>query len=110
MSEKFGDLFRDEPEQWGLRGDPFLWREIREKLAAVDLPSDISKAHRLLENTFWEATGQSLAFCDDFYVERFAHGGMSSGWICGKFWRERGVPKIIERLRAELEQSRSSNE
>lgn len=92
-----GELFRNEPEQWGLRGDPYLWRELREKLAAVEFPKNVPEVHRILENAFWEATGQSLAFCDEFYLERFAYGGMSSGGIYGKFWRERGFPMIIER-------------
>lgn len=98
MSAKLGDLFRNEPKQWGLRGDPFLWKELRIKFSDTELPSGVSSTQRILENAFWEATGQSLAFCDEVYVERFAHGGMSSGSICGEFWREHGFPLIMKRF------------
>ena len=33
-----GELFENEPKQWGLRGDQYLWRELRIKLATVELP------------------------------------------------------------------------
>ena len=94
-----GDLFSEEPEQWGLRGDPYLWRELRETLADVGLPAARSELKRILERAFWDATGESLAFCDEIYIERFSHGGMSSGSICGEFWRIRGFPLVIGRFR-----------
>lgn len=31
-------LFDPEPETWGLRGDPYLWRALREYLADARLP------------------------------------------------------------------------
>ncbi|MCK0140022.1 hypothetical protein [Aliiroseovarius sp. F47248L] len=91
-----GDLFSVEPEHWGLRGDRYLWCELREIFRDVSLPEAETRIHLQLENAFWDATGQSLAFCDEFFIERFAHGGMSSGYISGEFWRERGFPQIIE--------------
>jgi len=93
-----GNLFRGEPKQWGLRGDKYLWRELKEKFAGIELPKNQSALQRLLETAFWEATGQCLAFCDETYIERFAYGGMSSGGISGDFWRSRGFPIIFERF------------
>lgn len=101
--QRIGDLFRDEPEQWGLRGDRYLWREFREKLANVAQPSRVADMHRILENAFWQSTRESLAFCDEVKIERFAHGGMSSGFISGDFWRQRGFPLILERYRLQCE-------
>lgn len=95
-----GDLFQVEPEQWGLRGDRYLWRDLRERLASVELPSTTSELQRLLENAFWDATSESLTFCGEFKIERFAHGGMSSGYISGDFWRQKGFPLILERYLA----------
>jgi hypothetical protein len=100
-----GALFDEEPRTWGLRGDKYLWRELREKLSGEPLPRDKASLQRLLENVFWEVTQHSLAFCDQFKVERFAHGGMSSGWISGKFWREDGYSLIAQRYDAATEQS-----
>ena len=94
-----GELFDSEPIQWGFRGDPYLWRELREKLRTTELPSEEAQFRRLLENAFWEATGEALSFCDFIIIERFAHGGMSSGGINGEFWRQKGFPLVIERYR-----------
>ncbi len=96
---KVGSLFLSEPEQWGLRGDKYLWRELQEKFTEVEMPDTLNSLQRLLETAFWEATGQCLAFCDETYVERFAHGGMSSGGISGNFWRGQGFPLISERFK-----------
>ena len=93
-----GDLFKQEPEQWGLRGDPYLWRELKNELVSVALPSTPSELQWILENAFWNVTQVSLAFCDEASVERYSHGGMSSGYISGEFWRERGFPLIVERF------------
>ena len=93
-----GDLFKEEPEQWGLRGDQYLWRELKNELVSVALPSTSSELQRFLENAFWNATQVSLAFFDEIFVERYSHGGMSSGYISGEFWRERGFPLIVERF------------
>lgn len=94
------DYFEREPDQWGLRGDPFLWAELRQHFADVPVPAKTVDLHRLLENAFWELTGETLSFCRDVHVRRFAHGGMSSGVVCGAFWRQRGFPLIVERFEA----------
>jgi hypothetical protein len=93
-----GDLFDQEPQQWGLRGDRHLWRELRDTLSEVELPPTSAELERLLENEFWRITGASLAFCDEKFMERFSHGGMSSGYISGDFWRQRGFPLFVERF------------
>ena len=94
------ELFENEPKQWGLRGDQYLWRELRIKLATVELPPTRSGLHRLLERAFYQATGESLSFCNEVWIERFAHGGMSSGIVSGEFWRSQGFPLIVERFLA----------
>ncbi|MEJ6401842.1 hypothetical protein [Yoonia sp. 2307UL14-13] len=95
-----GRLFDRKPSRWGLRGDEPLWEELQSRLADVALPDTVEDFQRLLENAFWEATGQSLAFCRDFGVPRFDRGGMSGGMVNGDFWRNEGFPQIIMRYRA----------
>ena len=95
-----GDLFVEEPDQWGLRGDEYLWQELRKTLATVQLPSSTTKLERLLENAFWDATGTTLVFCNEVWLERFAHGGMSSGIVRGDFWRSRGFPLVLRQFSA----------
>ena len=92
------DLFREEPKQWGLRGDQYLWRELRAKYADVEAPATVQELQKLLEDAFWEATGESLTFCFEVWIERFSHGGMSSGLVCGDFWRSRGFPLVLRRF------------
>ena len=38
VSVIFTVIFTPEPDQWGLRGDPFLWRLLEERYQAAELP------------------------------------------------------------------------
>lgn len=40
--------------------------------------------------------GVSITHDKDVFVQEFAHGGMSSGYISMTFWRECGLPTLIE--------------
>ena len=92
-------LFDPEPEQWGLRGDPYLWRALREHLAATRLPHSADELTRLLHATFRELTGIDIASdpASMAYQEQYAHGGMSSGMISLDTWRETLFPLLAER-------------
>lgn len=92
------ELFQDEPQRWGLRGDPYLWREMRlhfEGIACPVTPDDLAS---LVEEAFEKLTGLPLSHADHIYVERYSHGGMSSGYVNPKFWRETAVPLLQARL------------
>jgi molybdenum cofactor cytidylyltransferase len=93
-------LFRDEPQRWGLRGDPHLWREMRRHLEGVECPSTPEALTSIIEQAFEELTGFPLSHADPFYVEKYSHGGMSSGYVNPKFWRETAVPLLHGRLPA----------
>ncbi|MDV7142585.1 hypothetical protein R3X27_07805 [Tropicimonas sp. TH_r6] len=94
---RVGELFKIEPDEWGLRGDQILWRELAETLADTPMPADLPHLERLLEDAFWEATGQSLAFSTEFTVPRFAEEGKTRGGISGAIWRYRLFPMIIRK-------------
>lgn len=94
------DLFRDEPVQWGLRGDPYLWRDMRERLGAVACPDTADELATIVEATFQELTGRPITHPDHFYVEKYSHGGMSSGGITPSFWRDTAIP-LLRRRHAE---------
>jgi molybdenum cofactor cytidylyltransferase len=38
-----------------------------------------------------------LSHPDSFYVERYGHGGMSSGLVSPEFWRDTAVPLLLAR-------------
>jgi hypothetical protein len=97
MSRTIGELFLEEPHQWGLRGDPHLWRAMREHFAAAPLPPTAAALSQALEAAFLQLTGHPLSATDRFFVERFAHGGMSSGHISPEFWRDTALPLIKSR-------------
>jgi len=101
-----GDLFHERLKQWGLRGDSYLWDELLETLADVVLPSSREEIESILDAAFKSATGKSLAFVDEIEIRRFAHGGMSSGGISGQFWREKGIPMVLNRFEESLERER----
>lgn len=92
-----GSLFYPEPESWGFRGDPFLWRELSQAFAAVELPSSVPDFEGMLERAFKSAVGADVRTLDKIKIERFAHGGMSSGGISGDYWRERAMPLLLAR-------------
>jgi hypothetical protein len=101
-------LFDPEPQTWGLRGDPHLWRALRAHLAGRDIPASAGEVADLLHEAFRELAGTDLASdpATSVYCEQYAHGGMSSGMISLDTWRQRLMPMLIERagaLRADTE-------
>ena len=94
-------LFDPEPATWGLRGDPHLWRALREHLSGTDIPASADEVASLLHEAFRELTGLDLASetASSAYREHYAHGGMSSGMISLDTWRQRLIPMLAERAR-----------
>ena len=93
-------LFDPNPSRWGLRGDPYLWDELRSNFSAVPLPESAEVLQTLLEKEFETLTGTPLTTDQKIIViERLAHGGMSSGGVSIPFWRETAIPLLIERYK-----------
>jgi hypothetical protein len=97
-------LFDQEPVQWGLRGDPYLWREMREHFVNTPLPATADDLAIFIETLFKTLTGHSISETEYFFVERFDHGGMSSGFIAPEFWREKAIP-LLRKRHAEMQRS-----
>ena len=77
-------IFEPEPVQWGLRGDPFLWRLLKERYQAVELPYPPNVLREEILHIFADLTGELPEPGKHYYVDQFAktHVGMSTGW-CG---------------------------
>jgi hypothetical protein len=91
-------LFANPPESWGFRGDPFLWKELEENLAALAYRKTTTEFVKLLESLYEKLTGVSIAANKEtIYLERFDRGGMSGGCVSQRFWRETGLPLLRER-------------
>lgn len=96
----FDELLSKKPDQWGLRGDPYLWAEMKSHLAGQRVPSRDSELYDAVSKAFEELTGQSMESREYIFVERFAHGGMSSGYVEPEFWRTR-AQKFLRKARSE---------
>jgi len=91
-------LFNPDPIQWGFRGDPYLWREMASTLKDVALPNTGAELDRLLEEAFDRLVGASLSSpASSVFVQRYSHGGMSSGRVSLAFWRDTGFPLLRSR-------------
>jgi hypothetical protein len=93
-----GELFKVEPVQWGYRGDPQLWKELRSKFSCTSLPKDSNELSLMLSHGFEDAVGEPLEYCETALVHRFHTHGMSSGLVSGRFWRNVGFPLIVSRF------------
>ena len=95
------ELFKKRPWQWGLRGDPYLWDEMQAHFKETLLPSTVNELCVAIEGAFKTLTKHSVSTPEIFYVERFSHGGMSSGLISPEFWRDEAIPLLLARFSQE---------
>lgn len=91
-------LFEKSPHTWGLRGDPYLWDQMKPHFEGTPFPASTQELTTLVEEAFASLTGHSISETAPFFVERFSHGGMSSGQVSPKFWKETVIPLICERF------------
>ena len=75
------EIFEEEPRHWGLRGDPFLWRELKEIFKEIDMPDTPQELQVLIEKEYEKSTGHPISYQKDFGIERFRSHGMSSGFV-----------------------------
>ena len=95
------EMFRERPEHWGLRGDPYLWDDLEETIKEIQLPYGeecfLGKLYLAIE----EITGQRLEEGEDIDVDIHDHGGISSEKVCCAFWSNIAIPLLVERLNVE---------
>ena len=93
-------IFQKEPSRWGLRGDPYLWKEMKDLLENRTYPDTEAEFLALLEQTYEQLTGSSIKdqlSMISVFIERYEHGGMSSGRVSPQFWIETGIPLLRAR-------------
>jgi hypothetical protein len=92
-------LFEPQPEQWGLRGDPYAWQSLADTVSRRPRPGTIEQLDADLKEAFRQVVGVPLEYTreESIAVPEFAHGGMSSGMIHMPTWRERLMPLLRER-------------
>jgi hypothetical protein len=92
-------LFQERPKQWGLRGDPHLWQEMKATLGNVTYPATEEQFAALIEQTYQQLTGAALTNRDPVFVERYNDGGVSGGYVSPQFWPEIAIPLLRARYR-----------
>ncbi len=108
--KKSAQLFQDTPAQWRLRGDPYLWRDMLDTLGDYAYPPTEEQFTILLEQTYAQLTGAAHTDQNPMFVERYSHGGMSSGYVSPQFWAEKAFPLLRERYRKSKEGTSKSQE
>ncbi|WP_417316134.1 hypothetical protein [Cycloclasticus pugetii] len=94
---KVSEIFEEEPAQWGLRGDPVLWRELKARLNDIEMPESPDELKKIIEREYEVSTGHPISHEDSFGVERLKTHGMSSGAVSPQFWVKRGIPLLVSR-------------
>lgn len=92
------DLFEPRPSWWGLRGDPYLWDELKESFAGVPLPASTDELEAVIINAYEQLTDHPFARTEHFRIDRYPQRGMSGGGISPKFWKETGLPLLLSRF------------
>jgi len=99
-----GDLFERLPVQFGLRGDPYLWRVLRTEFAETPMPSSWFELRGIVFEAVERVIGQPLnehADPESVYVAEFDPGhGMSAGQVDMPWWANTGVPILLDRFEA----------
>lgn len=93
------DLFDPAPTQWGLRGDIFLWMELRHALCHVSIPARTESLGLIVTSTITALVGEVMNSRSEIFVKRFSSGGMSSGMLSGQFWLEEFIPQLQQRAK-----------
>ena len=98
---KLSKIFEEEPEIWGLRGDPYFWDYLKNCAENMDILSPDELEKWIKKEYFYLAGKEMTSNYGDFAViEQFAHGGMSSGGVDNIWWMENGIPLLKSRLTA----------
>ena len=99
MKNIISAIFSDyTPNCFGLCGEAFLWEDFRSHfLKRPEIESE-EKFTIELNSTFEALTGVSIMSKPFVFIERYSHGGMSSGMVDPWNWASVIVPDIVFRF------------
>lgn len=100
--DTIGRLFDRSPSQWGLRGDPYLWRALRAELATTPLPPNSWELQDTIHASAAGILGTPLTSAGEpIHVSEFDPGhGMSAGAVLPSWWKHTGIRILIDRYEA----------
>ena len=94
--KKVSTIFKEKPEKWGLRGDPYFWEYLEDIFNNYELPFEYEKLEKIIKDEHIKLTGIELTKDSIAKCEKFEHGGMSSGGLSGEFWTTTALPLLKE--------------
>jgi hypothetical protein len=97
---RWDPIFQKTPQQWGLRGDAFLWQALIGYLETEPSPVDPTGAKFQLSARLWDLLDPECA--DAMRIDQFAHGGMSSGYVDKETWRTKLEPLLLRNIEGEF--------
>ncbi|MBQ8173008.1 MAG: hypothetical protein IJY48_06815 [Mailhella sp.] len=89
------ELFDIQPPNWGLRGDPWFWQDLKQAFAHTAFPYSSPELVADIHRIFKEKTGEELSTTARPYVAAYDHGGNSAGRVSGKWWLTTAMPILI---------------
>ena len=100
------DLFEHKPQNWGLRGDPYLWEDMKQSFSSIMLPVSTEVFIEKFRDEFEKITGMPLTQDCRPLVPEYSDGGMSAGQVSGRFWLDVALPLLLERLKITCSEDR----
>lgn len=94
-----GDAFDVMHRQWGMRGDPHVWEALRDLLADAPTPCQTGAVRHAFTDGIHRLTGIDVDREErhQVYLDGFDHGGMSGGVLDVDWWRQEGIPLLVQR-------------
>ena len=102
----FTDLFSPRPNDWELRGDPYLWDELSAHLSNVVLPNSAKAVRQVIATAIEALTGATLDEGGVAVIDRYPDDGMSSQYVSIQFWNETALPLLVSRFRGRPPETR----
>ena len=96
---KLSEIFEEKPKQWGFRGDPYFWDYLKDLAEDMEIVS-ADELEAWIKKEYLSLSGKPLTdeYMDFAVIDRFKHGGMSSGGVDNRFWTEKAIPLLKSRL------------
>ena len=103
-------IFKEKPEKWGLRGDPYFWEYLEDIFNNYELPFEYEKLEKIIkdEHIKLTGTGEKLNALEDFYPERMATRILGMGDIVSLV--ERAQEVFDEKTAQEMEKKMAKAE
>jgi len=91
------EIFENEPKQWGLRGDPELWRELMNRFRGFDYSISPETFNEILTQSFNAIIEKGIKkSADTIFFESYSRKGMSGGHVSLEWWHKTGLPLLKE--------------